>query len=259
MNKLFWVARREFLATVATKAFIIGVFFPIIAMGLAIALMPILMNKAAPKVSGHIAVVDKSEKVVAYLQNAFSKEQMSDRLKQRLDRMKKDVPVPMGDVQAQAEAAIDAMLPDLEVRALAPDAKLDDVKAEILRTQSMLKEDNARAACLALVVIPPDAVTPGTPGAYASPELFVSPKLDIEVQEDFERQIGRAVVDARLTSRGLDVKDVRELTMVPEINAKAVTREGDKASNEVAKVLVPGAFMILLWISVFSCGQALLT
>ena len=52
---------------------------------------------------------------------------------------------------------------------------------------------------------------------------------------------------------------VRDLTKPPEYVTKAVTAEGEKSTNEVAKLLVPGAFMFLLWISVFTAGQYLLT
>ena len=45
------------IATVATKAFIFGVFLPPLLMGAALTLMPMLMNKAAPKVFGRVAII----------------------------------------------------------------------------------------------------------------------------------------------------------------------------------------------------------
>jgi ABC-2 type transport system permease protein len=38
-----------------------------------------------------------------------------------------------------------------------------------------------------------------------------------------------------------------------------VTREGTVKTNEIAKLMIPGAFMFLIWIAVFTSGQYLLT
>jgi ABC-2 type transport system permease protein len=38
-----------------------------------------------------------------------------------------------------------------------------------------------------------------------------------------------------------------------------VTAQGDQKIDEAAKILIPAAFMFLLWISTFTCGQYLLT
>src|SRR5882672_5415537 len=58
--KTFLVARREFLAAVLTKGFLLGILLPPIIMTAALTLMPLLMNSAAPKTAGTIAVIDQS-------------------------------------------------------------------------------------------------------------------------------------------------------------------------------------------------------
>jgi ABC-type Na+ efflux pump permease subunit len=79
MGKTFWVAWREFTTTVMTKAFIIAVVLPPLLMTMAFTLMPLLMNKAAPKVTGRIAVLDKSGAVVSRLTDAFTPDKMKSR------------------------------------------------------------------------------------------------------------------------------------------------------------------------------------
>ena len=51
---------------------------------------------------------------------------------------------------------------------------------------------------------------PASQGArYAGYQMFVAPKLDIEVQEDITSQVDREIVDARLRVANFDPAHVR--------------------------------------------------
>jgi ABC-2 type transport system permease protein len=265
MSKIFHVAKREFIATVATKAFIFGVFLPPILMGAALTLMPMLMNKAAPKVFGRVAIVDRTGEVAPRVKEAFSPEKVAARAAERLNRNLDESPAPqaakdlakqnaemMGGKAAQVSST-------LTVETLAPDADLEKVKAEILATADKPKDSQGSNPLLALAVIDAPAIRPDAKGEFGSFQLFTAAKLDFEVQGDIRGQVGDAIVDARIAVNGFDPARIHALTERPRPEIKTVTAEGDKTFNDVAKLLIPGAFMLLLWISTFTCGQYLLT
>jgi len=266
MGKTFQVALREFKATVMTRAFLLAVVLPPALMTIMFALMPILMNQAAPKVAGRIAVLDKSGAVTDRLRDAFSTESIAARrtkkVQRELDKMGQQMPLGDAAARAQQAAEMTAARTQISLEPLGPETDLDKAKAEIAKADGKGSSESGGNPRLALAVIPADAVrlpAGGAGSSYAGFELFVAPKLDIEVQGDIEDQISRAIVDARIEASSLDVKRVRGLVERPKANTMTVTAEGEHKTSEVAALLVPGAFLFLLWISVFTAGQYLLT
>lgn len=266
MHKTLAVAWREFWAVVGTKGFLLSVFLPLIIMAGAIPLMMLLMNKSAPAVTGRISVIDKSGVVAPKIETAFKPEEIQKRADARaarsLEQAKRVNPM-LADkaATAQAEAAIKTAFPaaQLTVEVLPPDADIEEAKRPIMSAQAKARDGAAADQRLALALIPADAVTPGEDGGFQSYEFFVAPKLDTQVQDDIRDQIGRAVVDARLETAGLDAARVRGLIERPRSETKVVTKEGERKSNEIATLFIPLGFMMLLWISVFTGGQGLLT
>lgn len=264
MHKTLAVAWREFWAVVGTKGFILGVFLPLIIMGGAVPLMVVLMNKSAPAVTGRISLIDKSGTVAPKVQAAFTPEEVQKRLDARtqkgLEHAQKVNPMMADEkTKAQAEATMKAMFkaPQLTVEVLPPEADVEEAKRPIMSAQG--KAMDAADQRLVLAVIPDGSVRPAEGGAFLGYEFFVAPKLDTEVQEDIRDQIARAVVDARLEIAGLDPGRVRGLIDRPKSDTKVVTKEGERKSSEIATFFIPLGFMMLLWISVFTGGQGLLT
>ncbi len=263
MRKTIQVMLREFVATVTTKGFLFGILLtPILIVG-AVTLMPLLMSKTGPRVSGHLAVIDQTGLVAPKVEHRFTPEEVAKRLERRMRRgmeqMSKVAPIPDAAKQ-QAEAAMKAASgPALKVKILPPEADVEAEKAPILQAAGREKDSAAGDQRLALVVIPSETVKAGPDGNFIPYPLFVAPKLDFQVQEDMIDQIDAAIVDARLDASGLDTAAIRRLTTVPRTEAKAVTAEGERKTSPVVGVIVPMAFMMLIWISVFSAGQYLLT
>ncbi len=285
MQRVFTIAVREFLVVVLTKAFLLGIILPPVLMTVALGALPLLMNSQPPAVSGHIAVIDRSGVVAPLLAEAFTEEKIRERremeekdikegVKDSVDKLNLD---PKLAEQAQksiannpAPAMAKPAIPMLRVTTLPSDADPETAKVEILKSTGR-ETDTTQDRRLALVVIPQGAVTrpissqllshdrKPTVVAYDKFQLFTAPRLDVEVQQDIRNQAARAIVDARLAGARYDVPMVRDLLEKPESDSMAVTSEGDRSSNPVAKMLVPGAFMFLLWISVFTAGQNLLT
>ncbi|MFN5946421.1 MAG: ABC transporter permease [Phycisphaerae bacterium] len=177
---------------------------------------------------------------------------------------------------AQMQQAM-GTIPELQVITLPPETDINTIKDQLRQADSRArvpldangKVDESAASTLrdqrlVLVVIPKDVVTlptaaSGTESNFASYDFFLAPRLDPEVAADIRDQANRAIVDARLAANQLDVNAVRTLTKRPDANQQIVTADGARKQNEAAAMLVPGAFMFLLWMSVFVAGQYLLT
>ncbi len=58
MNKILHIALREFLSTVVTKGFIIGVLVTPALIAFMAIFMPMLMNEEAPRIEGDVSIID---------------------------------------------------------------------------------------------------------------------------------------------------------------------------------------------------------
>jgi ABC-2 type transport system permease protein len=270
MKKVIHVAWREFTATVLTKGFLIGVFLvPLIGV-VAIPAAILLVNMKPPPVQGTVAFIDRTGSpeglVIPELRQRFTPEALARRVsrttreagEQAARELEKISP---GQGQAArsavgyAESAAVADVPRLEVEILPADADLEAAK------QALLEEGGeGRPRRLALVVIDPDAVHRAAGSDdFGSFQMFVRAKLDARVQALIRAQVREAVLQTRLEANGMEPAAVRALTRIEVPDAVAVTRAGEKATSEFQQMLLPLAFMMLLWISVFTGGQFLLT
>ncbi len=265
MIKTLTVAIREFLATVLTKGFLLGILLPPILMGFAITLMPILMNQASPKVEGTVAVIDRTGGTLEKgLKTAFESGKLAARRAEKNKKKTEQVAeaMPMQDAQSKQamELAVNAAGsgPALTLEFLSPTADPETEKKRMMESDGH-GESKVTNPRLALAVIPENSTVANASGKFGGYDLFVAPKLDPEVQGDIRDQIAEAVIDQRILAAGLKPAQIHDLTERPNGDTKVVTAEGEKKSNDVAAFLLPGGFMILLWISVFTGGQYLLT
>jgi ABC-type Na+ efflux pump permease subunit len=268
VTRILTIAWREFAATVLTKGFLIGLIIPPIIMLVAIPLVPLLMSMKPPPVKGTIALLDRSNAVQPRLLENFSEKSLAERAAEDARRAieksstilgKDAIPKPGQDLlkQAQplAESAAKNSAPTLSLEPLPPDSNLDDAK-EPLKAFNPRQETGR----LAVLLIHDDAVSP-KPGSteLGAYDFFIAPGLDSRVQRLIERQTIQAIVDTRLASAGNNPAAIRALLKVKDVEPVALTKDGEKSFGEAQQFLVPLAFMILLWISVFTGGQYLLT
>lgn len=274
MLRTLHVAVREYLTTVLTKGFIFGVILlPLFILVAAIGARSIMGS--GPSVSGTVLLVDRTpNQVVAPLIEAkFSPEVQNAEAQARMKAVKQlakdkakemNLPAdltdaidnPMADVAMQQAIAG----PRITVLRLSPDADIEAEKSK-LRPSSQKVEADSPEKPIALMVIPADAVVPDSAGNFVSFELFTIPKLDFQIQSRMNSAAGQSVVDARLATS--DLKDkadrIRRLLSQPRAEVKTVTETGDANSAGDLSMLMPMAFMFLMWIATFTAGQYLLT
>ena len=240
MRKLFHVAWREFVTTVATKGFIIGVLLTPALMAVFILVMPALVNEAASPIAGEILLRDPTGVVFASVRDYLAPEAMAERRRRLLDTASEVVP------DAVSETAMQGLMgevPQLDVQRL--EGRLEDAKA------SLLTDPNR----LAVAIVEPNTID----GAEGSYELFVREKLDDRVEGELHDALREAIVDARIRARGLDRGEIDAITRVAYRRSTTVTEEGERETLGVLNMMMPLAFMGLVLTSVMVSGQYLLT
>lgn len=264
MSRIFNVAVREFLATVTTRGFIFGILMTPVLVGLMILVLPLLFNDKPPRISGEIAVVDPTGEITAELRRYLTPEAILARRGRTVAAIETRAAATLGELSRQgpsqialrqvAETAL-GEAPSLDVVELSAAADLEAEKAT-LRGES--SEDGGR---LALVRIHDNAIrAEAEQGAtFGSYDIYVRPKLDDRIVGEIRDGLRHAIVESRSRAQGLDPATVRAMTRVERTPSIAVTEEGEETTHQVLNVILPVAFMMLLFISVLTGGQYLMT
>jgi ABC-type Na+ efflux pump permease subunit len=263
MKKTLQVASREILATITTKGFIIGVLITPVIIVASVLLISKAHLETPPRVVGEVAILDPTSQVAEGAAKLLSPAAFALRRAQDLDLVQKNLPESVRTLALQSGTqtlpdAAKKMLgevPELHIQILAETADLKEEK------QALLVKKEGPSRRLALVVIHPDAVrrAAGKPefGAY---DLYVREKLDIQVEEEIKSAVRESIVAARARASGMDPKQMESLTDVPRVQSMHVTQQGEqKAQNEAVVALIPFAFMFLIFISVMTSSQYLMT
>ena len=240
MTRIVHVARREFLSTVLTKGFIIGILLTPCVVAVTLVLMPVLMSEAAPPIVGEVLVSDPSGLVYPGVRDYLGPAALADKRAELLDDAAEVMPRRVG--QAAVQSAL-GEVPKLDV--ILHDGDVDAAKPSLLAVSGLL----------AIAVIPDDAVD----GARGSYELFVREKLDDRLERELHSAIRDAIVDARVDARGLDRDELDALIRVPYHRSTTVTEEGERETLGFLNTILPLTFMALVLMSVLVSGQYLMT
>ena len=248
MTRVLHVARREFLSTVLTKGFIIGVLLTPCFVAAIFLLTPALLSEAAPPIEGEVLVSDPTGLVYPGVRDYLGPAALAEKRAEILDDAAGVMPgrVPSLMPSLISEAAVQSMLgevPKLDV--ILHDGDVDTAKPSL----------RAVSGPLAIAVIPDDAVD----GAQGSYQLIVREKLDDRLERELHSAIRDAIVDARIEARGLDRDEVDALTWVPYRRSTTVTEEGERETFLFLNTLLPVVFMALVLMSVLVSGQYLMT
>jgi len=262
VRRIFWIAWREFLATVATKGFIIGILVMPVIIAVMVFVMPILLDDTPPRVEGELVVLDSTGVVIEDIARWLEPEAVARRagdMAEAIDEAIPDVVQEIGERAGQDDLAdralqlVLAQVPDIEVVALPLDADLEAEKGPLLEGSVA---DGGR---LAIAVIHPDAVERDSIGApFGDYDLFVREKLDERIESELRGALRDAIISNRVRLSGLDRSEIDALTNMRRVRSTTVTRDGEQETNEVMNMLLPGGFMILLLLAVMTSGQHIL-
>ncbi len=253
MRKILLIARRDFLATVSTKGFIVAVLLPPLVYAALGLLFPRLMSNRMPAVSGDVVVIDQTGQVGGEVRRHLSPEAIAMRRRATFDRVMHGAPIggaPGGAGAAAIEKAALGEVPNLDIIER-PASALNEEKALLTRSGDATRR-------LAVIVIDPDAVRSAAE-KFGDYDLFVRPNLDNRIQNEIRTAVSDAIIDARLTGAGLERRRIDALTTVERGPSITVTETGETPTSNAFNNFLPMGFALLLLISVMSSGQYLLT
>ena len=244
MSRVLEIAKREFVATVFTRGYIIAllIFPAMIALGVTVG--PRVFMDRAFRVEGQIAVIDLSERVTPELRTALTAEK------------------PAADLAAMARAARGDAPNAMQALGMAPKLTLIErpATADLEHEKLWLRAAEPGLPHLALAVIHANAVEPRTGEAtLGSYDLYLPPRTDLRVEAPVQQALHDAVVSARLATHGLDRVTVNDLVTVPRAQAITVADGGERTGGGGFAFILPAAFMFLLFMGVMGSGQGMLT
>ncbi len=265
MHKTLIVAWREFKSTAMTKAFMFAaIIVPLLMIGLAV-LGPLLFNPKPPPLSGTIAIIDADGHFARAAEVEFSPDKIKKRIGE-MARAKEQAPSGLaesGSIQDQIgrnPRSMSAVTREFEI-----DLKLDGQHA--LSELGALKARVASGEILAVVTAEPKPTTSTQPAESAAPaitsRLFVPSNMNIKHTGLIEDLVQASVARARIDTAGLDVQMVRDLARAPDPETIRVGKDGAERAEgqgtKIFKMMVPMAFMMLIWIGAFVSANYLLT
>ena len=261
MRRIGYIAAREFLATVLTKGFLVGVLFMPVMLTITIAGVPRLMNQRGVQVHGQVAVVDPTGHVTTELRTTISPEAIAARREDLARRALAAAPLAVRDLAggqntATTTTAVTTALgsvPDLEVVERAPGADLQPHKAWLIEPA-----DGPRH--VALVVVHPDAVSLGSArNEYGTYDLYVPPSLDDRVETAIIDSVREAIIGARVRAQAMDRRSIDAIVRVQRPESVTVTKDGERVSVGAFNRVLPFVFTGLLLFAVLMGGQGLVT
>jgi ABC-2 type transport system permease protein len=244
MSKVWQIAVREFVATVFTKGFIIGLLIVPAIGGLLAVFGPSLFGDRALTVSGEIAVVDPTGIVLPRVRAAMEARESPAAVTELVERAR---------AGGAADVIVDMLgaTTNLTLVERSPQADVEEEKR-------WLTEQGAGARRLALAVVHANAVEAAS-GELGSFDLYVPARQDERTEVVVQSLLREAILDARAAARGLDRAEIARVLSIPRVRSVSVGAGGERDTVFGINIVVPLAFMILLMMGVMFAGQGMLT
>jgi ABC-2 type transport system permease protein len=247
MSRTWIIAIREFRRTVLTKAFLIGaVVVPVAFVGISIAAAAFLKPTIEPMV-GELAIQGANEHFITALHVALAEDDDGD-----------ETTTPRPPDGADTTERIDAALADAQSKPQQERPSTDQVNIVDVGPQDDLSiRDGIRNGIyFAAIIVHPSS----NDGGHKTLELIVPPTAPNSHVQLLERSSRTAAVDARLLIQGYAPASLRQLFARPRLKTTRLDRAGGEHTEaEWTRWVVPVIMMGLIWMTVMTGGNYLLT
>ena len=246
LGKVLLIAWREFRHTALTKGFIIGaIAFPVIMFAV-VAVLPSLLSRESPPLVGSIAVIDPTGTIVprakAILERPVSIMEAAREISEN----------PPTTAAGQMEAVSNLPSPAQQKIEVTWRTESDPAGLEAI------KSDLKAGTLIAGASVDADALDPSKP---AKPfDFYIPSSLSPKHVTQISRAIRKAIEEERVARSGVDKDLIARIAESPEPATLRISPEGAVA-KEITELrfMVPVAFMFLLWVTVFTSANYLLT
>ncbi len=262
MSKIVTIAWREFKETVVRKVFVLAILgIPVLMVGaMALAFM-VMKGHEEPPLVGTIAVVDPSGDTIDAARIEFSPKRIAheqQRQAEEIQAIVEELGAPPAAMPAGGtfRMGIGKGTVEIEIEGV---TEADEVTVDALRARVLSGDLVALAIITEAVLEVPD------PDAKdrATFELLVPEGIDNDHTSFIEDRIGEAVVRVRAKRAGHDPDAMLAILKRPRSTTRTileggVEREESEDLREIRALIIPMAFMMLLWIAVFTSSQHLM-
>ncbi len=264
MRKILFIASREFLATVATRGFIIGSLVTPALLALFMFGLPRFMGQKELRIAGEVAVIDPTGEVEPALQDVADPTKIEQRREARARRAAQGAYGVSGSGVATGpafDAALTAMTGITGMTGPIPQIRFIGRAHNLAEARSWLVQPAPGTRHLAIVVVRPPALA-AVVGAAATPvyDLYVPANLDARVEAVVRGMLRDAVVSVRARAHGLDLDQLDALSQVQAGRSITVARDGtERPSVPLLNIFLPLGLIMLMFIGTLGSGQMLLT
>ncbi|MFS2316880.1 ABC transporter permease [Maricaulis sp. D1M11] len=253
MRAIYLIARREFLSYVATWGFWLSLASVPMFMALGFGL-PMLIENSQP--TRYYALIDESggeleAAVFAGLEAARAEQ--AEAVREMTEEL-------MGDLPPQAQAAMDAQLPQLgdnRYRRVDPGVSdLDSLRPYLLGERLVETSDGPQPLFAAILIR-------GSAEAGIEVDYWSTNLTDSNLRSDIRRALQAHMQDTRLLAEGVSpaildaVEELRPL--VRELNPERAAEQAEVTDAERIPVFVGIAVAFILWVIIFSVVNMLLS
>lgn len=254
MNNILTIAKREFLATVATRGFIIGLLILPAMIAIFALAAPRLFSQKNYQIKGEILVIDSTGLITPELKTTFDRERIVAR---REEEARKDLSNVPQQVQQLAGNSINKKLaselgpiPELHITEIASNSDLE-------REKKWLNVQPKEMPHLALLVVHKDAIAPAS---LEKPvyELYVPPNFDDRTGNEIQRGLREAIVNARIKALSIDRSAMDAIMNIPNAPSITVTQKEQRQTVKGFNFLLPAVFGFLLFMGTIGGGGQLL-
>jgi ABC-type Na+ efflux pump permease subunit len=256
MKNIFIIAKREFLATVATKAFIIGLFILPAMIAIFAFLGPTFFSPKNFAIKGEVMIIDPSGRVAPEIKKCFDpvkiRAQREEETRKALANTPAQIQQVAGKTMKKSIGSVFGPIPELHVLETPADSSLEQAKKWLtIQPEAMPR--------LAVVAIHKDAIEPaGTGKGYGAYDLYVKPKLDDRADSEIRRGLQEAIINVRVQAHAIDKSAIDAIFQFPKTQSVTVSETEQRQTVPGMNFLIPAAFGMLLLLGVMGGGGQLL-
>jgi ABC-2 type transport system permease protein len=248
------VARREFMAAVANKGFVIGLLIMPAIIALLIAVFSRVLTQGAQAIRGEVAVIDHSGQIAAPLRAALAPDAIMARRLETTKRALENAPTAVRGAAGSSVQRVVGTPPELTILERPTTVDLQQEK------QWLMAPGSGGLRHLALVVVQPNAVVPSDGRTeYGTYELFVPENIDERIETELFDGLRESLIAARIRAHDLDRAQVEAVMRVRRATSVTVAAGTERRTNIAFNRMLPFVFAGLLVFGVMIGGQTLLT
>ena len=251
-RKIGLVAKRDFLATVSTKGFVLGllIFPALIALGALVG--PRIISLRSPQVAGDVAILDSTGLVTVELRESLSASGIEARRAANARRAIAQAAPGTENTGPSLQAIRQAVgqVPMLTLRELPVESDLQREKGWL----TMPAGEGQRH--LALIAVHDDAVTRAAPaGEFGSYDLYTARALDDATESTLHESLREALVSARLKAGNFDPPTVTTIMRVIRPASTLVPAGGEQRMQRAFTRMLPFALGLFLFLGIIMGGD----